>query len=308
MIWRILLLGLFGVLAESANIEGPSEFYIVSHYDSDLEGAWNYRILEVSQDGLDSLVRYILITPVRSCPRTLTVRAAETRLPKILPAQLTSSQNPCDGSSQRKDANVPGNAFPTFSMTRAGIVAKCGLEERLATLPQLDALTRQIVDRAFGSREIFWGISEEEDLEPQREGNKLISEIASGRFDKGLNAVFRDGQLQRTFRDVLKDYTGIVKASDFVDRRLVTTNRYQFTKYIEPDYPLLGVAALVLGKVDLQLRIDTSTGEVRNVTVMRGQAELAERASRAAQSWHFEPNSIDSESITVAVDFRFRCP
>jgi len=47
MIWRILLLGLFGVLAESANIEGPSEFYIVSHYDSDLEGAWNYRILEV---------------------------------------------------------------------------------------------------------------------------------------------------------------------------------------------------------------------------------------------------------------------
>ena len=98
------------------------------------------------------------------------------------------------------------------------------------------------------------------------------------------------------------------KASEFVDRRLVNANGYRVTKYVEPDYPSLGVAALVLGKVDLRLGIDPDTGQVRNVTVVHGQTELAERASKAAQGWQFEPKSLYSDSITVAVDFRFRCP
>lgn len=48
----------------------------------------------------------------------------------------------------------------------------------------------------------------------------------SGGFDKRLNAAFRDEQKQRTFRDLLKDYTGVVKPSEFVERRLVITNSY----------------------------------------------------------------------------------
>jgi hypothetical protein len=136
--------------------------------------------------------------------------------------------------------------FGTFS--RDSVVAKCGLEEILGALPSLGALIHQIVDGAFGGRDVFWGISQEEDLEPQRLGAKLIPELVSGEFDKGLNAAFRDEQKQRTFRDLLKDYAGVVKASELVERQLVATNGYRLTKYLQPEYPSLGVAALLLGK------------------------------------------------------------
>jgi len=111
-----------------------------------------------------------------------------------------------------------------------------------------------------------------------------------------------------TFRYLLKDYAGVLKASEFVTRQLVPADKYQITKYVEPDYPSLGIAALILGTVNLRLRIDASTGEVQNVIEARGQAELAERASKAARQWRFTPNSVQSDSIAVAVDFRFRCP
>lgn len=309
MIWRILLLGLFGVVARGTNADGPSEFYMVSFVDHDVAGAWEYRILDVKQDGVDSLVRSILIGPVRSeCFRRLTVRAAEVRVPSVSPAQLTAHQNPCAGSSRSEDAGgrLTSGGFGTFS--RASVVAKCGLEEKLGALPTLGALTERTVGSALGGRDVFWGISQEEDLIPQRQGEKLIPEIVSGAFDKGLSAAFRDQQKQQTFRDLLKDYAGVVKASELIERQLVTTNGYRVAKYVEPDYPSLGAAALVLGKVDLRLGIDPATGKVRSVTVIRGQTELAERASKAAQNWQFELSSIDSESINVAVDFRFRCP
>lgn len=308
MILGILLLGLLGVFAEGVNAEEPSEFYIVSFVDHDVVGAWEYRILDVKQDGLDSLVRSILIGPVRpECPRRLTVRAAEARLPNISPDQLTANQNPCNGNPRSEDkATRSVVGFGTIS--RAGVVAKCGMEEKVGSLTSLGALTRQTVDRAFSGRDIFWGISQEEDLIPQYEGEKLIAEIISGGFDKGLSAAFRDEKKQQTFRDLLKDYTGVVRASEFIERRLVTSNDYRITKYVEPDYPSLGVAALVLGKVELRLGIDPAAGNVRSVTVIHGQTELAERASKAAQNWEFEPGSIDSESINVVVDFKFRCP
>lgn len=306
MIWGILLLGIFGVLAKGADVEGPSEFYMVSFVDHDVMGAWEYRILDVKLDGRDSLVRSILIGPVRSECR-LTVRAAEAILPNISPAQLTAAQNPCIGNP-RREAKTTGTVVGFSTIRRSGVVAKCGLEERVATLASLGALIEKIGEGAFIGRDVLWGISQDQDVAPQRLGEKLIPEMRSGAFDKGLNAAFGDERKQRTLGELLMDYAGVVKASEFIERQLVTTNGYRVTKYVEPDYPSLGVAALVLGKVELRLGIDPVMGTVGNVAVIRGQSELAERASKAAQSWQFEPSSIDSDSITVAVDFRFRCP
>ena len=308
MIWSILLLGLLGIFADGVKAEEPTEFYMVSFVDHDVAGAWEYRILDVKQDGLDSLVRSILIGPVRpECPRRVTIRAAEERLPNISPAQLTADQNPCNGNPRTEDKTArSADGFGTIS--RSGVIAKCGSAEKVGTLGSLGALTERTVERALGGRDLFWGISQEEDLVPQRRGENLIPEIVSGNFDKGLDAAFGDERRLRTFRDLLNDYAGVVKASEHIERRLVITNGYRVAKYVEPDYPSLGVAALVLGKVDLRLGIDPDTGQVRNVTVVHGQTELAERASKAAQGWQFEPKSLYSDSITVAVDFRFRCP
>ena len=246
MIWSILLLALLGVFADHLKGEEPSEFYLVSFVDHDVVGTWEYHILDVKQDGLDSLVRSILIGPVRSeCPRRLTVRAAEARLHNISPAQLTANQNPCKGSPRSGDTGgqLAGVRFETF--IRAGVIAKCGLEEKLGSLSSLGALTDKTVKGAFGGRDIFWGISQEEDLIPQRQGEKLLAEIRAGAFDKGLNVAFRDEGRQRTFRDLLMDYAGVVKTSELIERQLITTNGSRVAKYVEPDYPSLGVAALV---------------------------------------------------------------
>jgi len=308
MIRGILLLFLLRAFADRVKAEEPSEFYMVSFVDHDVVGAWEYRILDVKQDARDSLVRSILIGPVRpECPRRLTVRAAEARLPNISPAQLTAAQNPCIGNPRSEDKTAR-SVVGFGTIRRSGVVAKCGLEERVASLASLGALTDKIVEGAFGGRDVFWGIAQEEDVAPQRLGEKLIPELRSGAFDKGLNAAFEDERRQRTLGDLLMDYAGVVRASEFIERQLVTTNGYRVTKYVEPEYPSLGVAALVLGKVDLRLGIDPTMGTVRSVVVIRGQTELAERASKAAQNWQFEPSSINSDSITVTVDFRFRCP
>lgn len=104
MIWRILLLGLLVAFADRVKAADPSEFYIVSFVDHDVAGAWEYRILDVKLDGRDSLIRSILIGPVRlECPRRLTVRAAEARLPNVSPVQSADKQNPCNGGLQSKD-------------------------------------------------------------------------------------------------------------------------------------------------------------------------------------------------------------
>jgi hypothetical protein len=86
MIWRILLLGLVAGIAEGAEVD---EFYMVRFVDHDVENSWEYRLLVVKQDGHDSLVRSILIGPVRSeCPRRLTIRAAEARLPQCYASSI----------------------------------------------------------------------------------------------------------------------------------------------------------------------------------------------------------------------------
>lgn len=130
MIWGILLPGLFGVLSKGANVEGPSEFYMVTFVDHDVVSAWEYRILDVKQNGRDSLICSIMIGPIRhECPRRLTVRAAEARLPNISPAQLTTGQNPCNGNPRSEDKTAR-SVFRFGTISRAGVVTKCGLEDR----------------------------------------------------------------------------------------------------------------------------------------------------------------------------------
>src|ERR1035437_269871 len=100
MIWRILLLGLFGVLAEGANIEGPSEFYIVSDgiYQQKGDGAVSYQeLLAVTADGRDSVIRYVRLEQVfqMACGRGLIVKAIEARVAEVSPAELAREANPC---------------------------------------------------------------------------------------------------------------------------------------------------------------------------------------------------------------------
>ena len=310
MVWRVLTLSVFGIAIPTIAQQGPSGFYIVSHFDSDVVGASHYRILDVRPDGSDSVIRYVHIGPVRTCPRprNLSVRAAETRLRNVSPTELSRALNPCDTRVReypdRKREDV------RFTFEHAGIVATCGSVEISAGGTRYYELAQQIANIAFGSREVFWGMSEEEDLEPQRVAEKLLPEIAGGRYDAGMSAAFGSQLTPRParFREVLSEYAGIVRASAFVTRKMLPEGNYEMLHYVEPAYPSLGVASLILGTVDLRLEIDPSSGGVRDVMVTGGPSELAERTRMAALDWQFAPKSVKSRTIRVGVDFKFQCP
>src|ERR1035438_7510802 len=95
MFRRLFLIGAVSILSASANQTGPSEFYIVAVSIPDNGGLFYYRILDVKQEGLDSVVRWVRIAPRSvSCPLT-TLQAVETRVPNTTPAQLVETNNPC---------------------------------------------------------------------------------------------------------------------------------------------------------------------------------------------------------------------
>ena len=52
---------------QSNNGLGMTEFYIVSEVTSDASPFWYHYILQVTQDGRDSVVRYVRIAPATQC-------------------------------------------------------------------------------------------------------------------------------------------------------------------------------------------------------------------------------------------------
>jgi len=66
--------GIHGLSSLSAKAPiWPSEFHIVSVSFSDFGPSFYYRVLDVKQDGTDSVVRYTRIAPVNIayCPRQI---------------------------------------------------------------------------------------------------------------------------------------------------------------------------------------------------------------------------------------------
>ena len=100
-------MGLFGALAEGANVAGPSDFYIVtdgSYQQKGNHGAASYHeLLTVGVDGRDSLIRYIRLEQVAqmACGQGLIVKGMEVRLPDVTPPRTRSGCYPLCGGSAR---------------------------------------------------------------------------------------------------------------------------------------------------------------------------------------------------------------
>jgi hypothetical protein len=199
------------VLLQGAVNTTPSRFYIVSAFFSDYGPAFYYRVIEVSPDGEDCRVRYSRIAHVNLyCPR-LVVASAETTLHNMSPERLAKASNPCavkPGAFKAllKKYSRRGGGFEAISF---GVVAQCGAASVVLKLPisqtiDLDRLrlaypeiaglwdlASEITDFAFGSKDLFHGGTEAEDLALQRAGQKMVPELASGRYDVGLIAAVR---------------------------------------------------------------------------------------------------------------------
>jgi TonB family protein len=340
MIWRIVLLGLFGALADGANVQGPSEFYVVTdgiYQQKGNDGAASYHeLLTVSPDGRDSVIRYVRFEPVfqMACGRGLIVKAMEARLRDVAPAELAGDANPCAvdrralGLAQKRR----GEGVSAFEPQEMGIVAQCGPKRsslrlidprivepvpagRFSAAPRdLWELENRVIDRAFPHRTPWDGGSPADDFGMQDVGERLIQELAAGRYDRGLRQACNprfSGCQSLNFRELLEDYQGprnIAQLAATTVPRLMDADRYAFAKYVDPVYPPLARSARIQGRVDLRLVLDPPTGDVLNVIVELGHPMLRSSATEAAKQWHFTAGWANSTEVKVSLDYTFRCP
>ncbi len=323
-------LALAAILGESANVAGPSRFYIVSvFYSHDV----NYvRIVDVTPDGPDSIVRCVRVAP-RSpqCLREI-VQAAETRILNTTPAELLQSTNPCTVKVRGLNSAIKKFAQPGLveEATSFGIVAQCGSESVALALPPIERvdskqmqnvfpdlvrlwdIASEVTHRAFGSSEIFHDRTEKDDLALQHQGEKLIPVLFSGSFDTGLGLAVKGNitaQGARRFRFMLEDYGSPVSLSQAKETpRLLNAEEYDFIHFVAPDYPRLAKMARIQGRVELQLRVDVVTGEVSSATIVAGHPLLHDSAIAAAKQWRFDPNSITSDTVRATLEFEIHCP
>jgi TonB family protein len=333
MFWRLCVLAVALSLARAADSSGPSEFSVVSVFFSDDGALLYYRLTEVKPDEAGSLIRYVRIAPANGlCARRIIVQAAEARVPDT-PASLAKNNSPCavNQSVFRSTVKKFSHRGGYLEAIGFGLAAKCGSSSVLFELADpsfidpdrlrrshpemanLWDLNSQIVNRAFGANDIFHDRTENDDLGLQRAGEKIAPDLISGRYDAGLKAALRGIGITKTFgfRDVLSDYHGPVSAKEIEERftpSLVNAQVYHFSAYAAPVYPPLAKQARIQGRVELQLSVEPSTGEIRDVKAVSGHQLLAPSALEAARHWRFTPDSVGSNSMTLALDYSLRCP
>ena len=331
MFLRLFLICAVAILAARANQTGPSEFYIVAVSIPDNGGLFYYRILDVKQEGPDSIVRYIRIGP-RSVPCPLkTLQAVETRVPNTTPAQLVETNNPCalKPGSLKFAIKKYARRTSVLETTSFGVVAQCDGGPFSMTLPTTERLNwkrlkaanpemahlwdlySEVAESVFGPKDIFLNRSEQDDLALQQAGNKLVPELRAGRYDAGLAAAVKgiEDWSDPAFRTLLEDYRGPISISKANDvPRLLNPEDYQFTRFVAPIYPPLAKQARIQGKVELRLTVDHATGDVNAVAAVSGHPLLKDSAIAAAKQWRFAPDSATSETVNVTLDYSLRCP
>lgn len=333
MLRSLILTCLTSAIVRAAGLPGPSEFYVVSASFSDHGVLFYHRVVAVRQDGSDSVVRYIRIAPASAyCLRTI-VQAAEARVSGKTPAQLVGQNNPCTVNPKtfRAALRRPRENHSVLEATSYGIVAKCGeasislglpiaeevdIEQLKSAHPALDrlwSLSSQIVESAFGKKDVFHDRSEAEDLVLQKGGEKLVPELIAGGYDKGLMEA-RSGNVggakRLTFRTLLTDYNGPMTTSEVKrseEPTLQNAAAYRFTNFVSPKYPPLALQAQISGEVDLVLKVNPETGEVLEAEAAKGHRLLGESATEAARRWRFEPGSLKGNSVSVTIDYALPC-
>jgi len=326
----MLLMGIIAATGWSAEPAKPSEFYIVADTWTDYAPFGFVHVLDVRQDGADTVIRYLHIRSVYPCVTKTIVQAVEVRKPNISPAQLVNGANPCavqPGALDSVRKKYPRKAGGLFESTRFGVVAQCGASSVVLALPmsasvnlkrlqrdhppiaRLWDLYSEIVKSAFGSGNSFYDREQEIDLSLQPAGERLVPQLRSGRYDAGLAAAETadgDGRGASTFTSMLKDYRGPLNPAEASGRpvpQLLHAEAYRFSNFVTPMYPSLAASARIQGKVELQLTAEPVTGEVRSVSALSGHPLLTPAALETAKQWRFEPNSISAETLTVTLNF-----
>jgi TonB family protein len=328
----LLLAGIVAVVAHGAVVPEPSQFYTVSVFFSDNGALFYYRILDVRQDGPGSVVRYVRIAPSSLyCPRVM-VQAVESRVAGASPAQLAGQINPCAvrPDALRSSVERYRRTDGVFEAISFGIVAQCGPSSVALALPigqkvdlnrlrkarpemaRLWELAGTVENRVFGERNLFHDRQDAEEAALQSAGQKLIPELVSGYYDSGLRLAVTGnvGTWQSpSLKSLLAGYAGPVNPKNAIPvPQLIHAQAYQFSKYVGAVFPPLALQARIQGRVELQLTVESSTGQVHSVAAVSGHPLLTPSATHAAKQWRFAPDSVSSGTLNVTLEYSIRCP
>jgi len=113
------------------------------------------------------------------------------------------------------------------------------------------------------------------------------------------------------FQSLLAHYRGPISAAEaaegFVSRSTNAQNN-AFSKFSPPAHPRLALLAPIEGRVDLQLTLDSATGQGLGASATSGHPLLKPGAMEAARRQRFEPSSLHSDTLNLTLDFALRCP
>jgi hypothetical protein len=333
--WGLLLSLALVATANGRSISGPSSFYIVSVFFSDNGALFYYRVIDVKPDGPDTIVRYVRVAPADVfCSKTKIVEAAQARVRNTSPAELVGKNDPC--------AIDPGQLAPVvkkyhrtsgiFEAISFGVVAQCGTNSVALGLPDdqqintdrlkhshpemaaLWHLSSDVIDGPFGNNDIFHDRSEKEAYSLQRAGEGIVAELRSGRYDAGLAAASKGNVgnwKSPSFRSLLEDYHGPIQRSEvqaWLTPRLLDADRFQFASFSAPNYPPLAKQARIEGKVELELAVDPTSGDVLSASSLSGHPLLVTNSIDSAKRWRFSPGSVASGKAQLIIEYSLRCP
>ena len=309
-------------MAQTAARPGPSELYIVTSAFSDNGPGSSYFLLELIPAGSDSLVRYTRIGAGNFfCPRLVVQTVARVVHKSV--AALVAANDPCRFTANSLQAFLKPHRFqePPFEAASFGIVAQCGSNERILSLPAKDFdnsdkartarlwnLEGDIAASVFGRASPFRDEKGGLDLSLQVAAQSVVESMKSGRYDPGVAAA-QGGN--GGFAAILANYQGPITATQLTQTyvpQLRNAEEYKFDSYIVPEYTKLAMLARISGAVSLELQVDSTTGQVHEVKLVSGHPLLSAGAVKAARQWRFHPGTLAAEKVNITMDFNLTCP
>jgi hypothetical protein len=175
------------------------------------------------------------------------------------------------------------------------------LKRKRPRIAALWALEKTVGTRAFRAFPVIDVVPPEMEARLQPATEAILAELKSGRFDAGLAPIWPKP---------LKDDVAALPPESTVlgaSVKLVNSDRFQFDRFVDPQYPFLAKQARLSGVVELELTSNPATGEMEQVIVVSGSPVLAPAAKYWAEKWRLVPGADNALHATRAV-LEFRCP
>ncbi|MEZ5397528.1 MAG: hypothetical protein R2724_32780 [Bryobacterales bacterium] len=296
------LLFLVGLSSVAVASESPSRMHIAVEFHSDAAPFWAVYVMEARPTaGTDWELRWWRVGPTPDSCSRVDVKALSGRVSARTIESLFKATNPCAAKQKTLSGVYSRNHVAVDMLQHPAdfvIVADCPAGERVLELPELpwkrmDKLANQghVVARlramygdlaaaaGYSEGNPFVDLNESEDYRLQKQGEAIVPELLSGRYDGGLD---EDGWAR-----ALEGYKGARHRSDLDPEVRVRESGGVELVGPEIEYPALLKMAGIQGPVTLEYTVEAGTGAVRVIEGSGSGHPLAlKSAAESLAGWH----------------------